>query len=151
MRRDPLALVLRVSSVVLFTYFTLSHWFFPAAFFDALGIREPVLDSPFLLSQLRLIGAMVAGYAASLVIIARDLPRYRPILRVVLAVGAMCTAIFVGEVAAGSLPPQFLVNAGLLGGQWLAVVALLTSDRPTGGSRGPEPLLRAPEHRSERP
>jgi hypothetical protein len=72
---------------VLFAYFTLSHWFFPGVFFDALGIGASTLDSPFLLSQL--------------------------------------VMVFVGEVAAGNLPARFLVNAGLLGGQWLAVVTLL--------------------------
>lgn len=124
-----LSIVLRGSAIFLFGYFTLSHWFFPRAFFEALGVRGPVLDSTFLLSQLRLIGAMVAGYSAILLLCARDPQRHRPALWVVLAVGAMCTAVFVGQVSAGTLPRPFLVNAALLAAPLVTVLGLLRRGR----------------------
>jgi len=130
-----LALTLRVSAVFLLVYFTASHWFFPTFFFRALGIEAREVASHFVLSQLRLIGAMVAGYAIILVIVAGDLARYLPVLWTVIAVGAMCTAVFVGQVAAGTLPVGFLVNAGALVLQMLAVIGLGWRGRPRGAHR----------------
>jgi hypothetical protein len=134
--RSALAVVLRVSAVVLAVYFTCSHWFFPHQFFRALGIMGPEPDSDFVLSQLRLIGAMVAGYAVVLWIIARDIERFRPILGVVLLVGTAAVGIFVGQVVMGTLPRPFLVNAGLLALQVFIVLALRPWRGLDTGARG---------------
>jgi hypothetical protein len=106
------ALVL--SAVCEVVWFTGSHWFWHRRFFNGLGIDGPELESPFVRSQLQLIGGMVLGYALITLHIARDPTGQRDLLRIVMVIGAIMIAIFLGNVASGSVPPQFLVNAGLL-------------------------------------
>lgn len=113
-----------ISAIVEFVYFSLSHWFFHREFFHALGIRGPDLESPFVISQLQLIGAMVMGYALMNLVIASDPLRYRPLLKLILAIGSVCIAIFVVSVWVGTLPTMFLVNAALVLAQ-VALVAML--------------------------
>jgi hypothetical protein len=126
--------VLRTSAVAELLYFTGSHWFFHHRFFNALGITGPDLDSPFVISQLQIIGLLVLGYSLLGFIIASDPVRYRAVLATILLVGVGCIAIFVGSVAAGTLPAPFLVNAVLLAiqiglGVWLFPKDLAKSER----------------------
>lgn len=125
MNDRPLSWWLRGSGLFLGAYFTVSHWFFPKAFFRALEETGPELDSPFLLSQLQLIGAMVLGYAALCWLVAREPARHHEVLRIILGVGALSTLIFVGSVALGRLPAVFLVNAGVLLLQMSVVAGLM--------------------------
>lgn len=131
-RGRRLSLLLRLFAVIEVAYFTASHWFFPRRFFSSLGIAPNETDSPFVRSQLQLIGAMVLGYALLFWVIAREPRRHRPVMAVVLAVGVVCTVIFGGNVAAGAVPPRFLVNAGLLVIQ-MAVTAWLFPWRDDAG------------------
>ncbi len=124
-RMNLLKIVIKVTSLFLLIYFTASHWFFHKLFFNSLGIHGADLESPFVISQLQLIGGMVAGYALLCFIIARDLDRLKDVLKVVLLVGAISVVIFVGNVAMGTLPVPFLVNAGFLAGQIFIVLILL--------------------------
>ena len=91
-------------------------------YFNALGIQGPDLESPFVRSQLQLIGALVLGYALMNLVIARDPERYRDVLAVIIAIGLCCIVIFIGNVLAGTLPALFLINAVLLTIQ-IAIVA----------------------------
>lgn len=116
--------VLWISAAIELLYFTASHWFFHRAFFNMLGIDGPDLDSPFVISQLQLIGAQVMGYALMNFLIASDPERYRPLMALILAVGVGCIAIFIGNVWAGTLPALFLLNAALLAVQIALVTAL---------------------------
>jgi hypothetical protein len=116
--------VLWLIAAIELAYFTGSHWFFHRAFFNALGITGPDLESPFVISQLQLIGVLVMGYALMNVIIARDPERYRPFMAVILAVGIGCVIVFVGSVWAGTLPALFLINALLLSVQVVLVACL---------------------------
>lgn len=113
-KEKMLKVVLWLGAAVDLGYFTASHWFFHRWFFHTLGIRGPDLESPFVISQLQLIGALVMGYALLNVVIARDPVRYREIMKIVLLVGCVCTFIFIGNVVAGTLPPLFLTTAALL-------------------------------------
>ncbi len=113
-----------ISALAEFVYFSLSHWFFHRPFFNTLGIHGPDLESPFVISQLQLIGVLVMGYAVMNLVIASDPPRYRPLLKVILAIGALCIAIFIVSVQTGTLPVMFLVNAALVLVQ-VALVAIL--------------------------
>lgn len=116
--------VLLISGIVELVYFTASHWFFHRAFFNALGVNGPELESPFVISQLQLIGALVMGYALMNLLIAGDPERNHPLMALILAVGLGCIAIFIGNVWAGTLPALFLLNAMLLAVQ-IALVAML--------------------------
>lgn len=113
-----------ISALAEFVYFSLSHWFFHREFFHALGIHGPDLESPFVISQLQLIGALVMGYALMNLVIAGDPVRYRPFLNLILTIGSICIAIFVVSVWVGTLPAMFLVNAALVLAQ-VALVAML--------------------------
>ncbi len=113
-----------ISAIVDFVYFSLSHWFFHREFFRTLGIHRPDLESPFVISQLQLIGVLVMGYALMNLVIASDPLRYRPLLILILAIGSACIAVFVVSVWVGTLPAMFLVNAALVLAQ-VAVVAML--------------------------
>jgi hypothetical protein len=117
-----------LSALAEFVYFSLSHWFFHREFFHALGIHGPDLESPFVVSQLQLIGAMVMGYALMNLIVASDPLRYRPLLTLILAIGSICVAIFVVSVCVGTLPAMFLVNAAMVFVQ-VALVAMLLPAR----------------------
>ncbi|MBY0564717.1 MAG: hypothetical protein K2P58_11065 [Hyphomonadaceae bacterium] len=112
-----------IGGIVELVYFTASHWFFHRAFFNALGVNGPELESPFVISQLQLIGALVMGYALMNLLIAGDPERNRPLMALILAVGLGCIAIFIGNVWAGTLPALFLLNATLLAVQ----IALVTT------------------------
>lgn len=116
--------VLWVSGLIQIIYFTSSHWVYPHAFFNFLGIYGADLDSTFVQSQLQLIGMMVLGFALMNFVIARDPVRYRPIMAIIFIVGWGCVAIFVGHVMAGTLPNRFLINAALLAVQ-LVIVGIL--------------------------
>lgn len=120
--------ILWTSAIAEFVYFSLSHWFFHRFFFNALGIHGPDLESPFVVSQLQLIGAMVMGYSLLMIVTALDPGRHRRPLGVILAVGATCIAIFLGNVAAGTLPPLFLINAVLLAIQVGATLILFPAE-----------------------
>ncbi len=95
---DFLKIVLRGTSLFLLIYFTASHWFFHRFFFNLLGIQGADLESPFVISQLQLIGGMVAGYALLCLMIARDIDRLKDVLKVVLLVGAISVVIFIGTL-----------------------------------------------------
>ena len=119
-----LKMVLWLSAAVDLIYFTASHWFFHRLFFNALGIHGADLESPFVISQLQLIGALVMGYALLNVVIAHDPLRYREIMKVILLIGCVCVSIFIGSVAAGTLPSLFLINAALLSLQIVVVACI---------------------------
>ena len=116
--------VLCLSGLTEIIYFTSSHWFYHRAFFNFLGIYGADLESPFVQSQLQLIGLLVLGYALMTFLIASDPMRYRPLMAVIFVIGIGCIAIFIGWVIAGTLPPMFLVNAALLAVQLTAVGVL---------------------------
>lgn len=107
------ALLWSIGIVDLF-YFTASHLFFPLAFFQALGASGPDLDSPFVISQLQLIGTLALGYSLMNFIIATDPERNRTLMALNLCIGTVFTAIFVGGVHIETLPAPFLINAMLL-------------------------------------
>ena len=116
--------ILRAAAFVEVGYFTASHWFFHQRFFNWLGIDGPDLNSPFVVSQLRLIGALVLGFAALGWIAASDPRRHRAVIQVLLLTGSACVMIFVSSVITGALPPQFLLNAMLLALPILLVTVL---------------------------
>ncbi len=124
-RLSLLRRTLWISALAEFAYFSLSHWLFHRGFFHALGIQGPDLESPFVVSQLQLIGALVMGYALINLIIASDPVRYRPLLTLILVIGSLCIAIFVVSVWVGTLPAMFLVNAALVLAQVVLVAMLL--------------------------
>lgn len=107
-------ILLWVCAIAEVAYFTASHWFYHRLFFNTLGIKGPILESTFVISQLQLIGALVLGYAALTLLAASDPPKHRSTIKVVLVVGAMATAIFVGNIALGRLPIEFGANAVVL-------------------------------------
>lgn len=113
--------LLRVSALVEFAYFSLSHWFAPTLFFSTLGIDAVEIVSPFVRSQLQLIGAMVMGYSLVNLLVASDPRPYRGVMGIVLVVGIACIAIFLGHIVAGTLPVLFAINAALLAIQVLAI------------------------------
>lgn len=123
-RLQLLKATLWISAIAEFVYFSTSHWFFHRAFFNALGIHGADLDSPFVISQLQLIGAMVMGYALMNLIIASDPVRYRPLLALILVIGTLCIAIFTISVWIGTLPALFMINAAILLVQVALVAAL---------------------------
>ena len=123
-KQSALKLVLRSMAVFLLLYFTASHWFFHRFFFHTLGITGPELESPFVASQLQLIGAMVLGFALTLFLIAHEPRAHAGPMKVVLVVGALCSVIFIANVLAGTLPLHFLVNAGVLMAASAMTVAL---------------------------
>lgn len=136
-RSALLKIVIQGSSLFLLIYFTASHWFFHRFFFNSLGVQGPDLESPFVISQLQLIGGMVAGYALLCLMIAKDLDRLKDVLKVVLLVGGISVVIFIGNVVRGTLPAAFLLNAALLSGQILIVLVLLPrADAVVAASRG---------------
>jgi hypothetical protein len=114
--------LLRLAALIEFVYFSLSHWFAPELFFTNLGIPASEVASPFVRSQLQLIGVFVAGFSLLNLMVAGDPPRYKAVMAIVLAVGAGAVAIFIGNVCAGLLPGLFLANALLLSIQ-IALVA----------------------------
>ena len=142
MSRQPfsfLSTVLRVSALVEFVYFSLSHWFAPALFFTTLGIDVAEVASPFVRSQLQLIGAMVMGYSLINLLVASNPHQHRDVMGIVLFVGAVCIAIFVGHIIAGTLPVLFVFNVVLLAVQILAVALLFPwSTAPTSCRAGPQ-------------
>lgn len=116
-----LPVLLRLFALVEFVYFSLSHWFVPTLFFSSLGITPSEVASPFVRSQLQLIGVLVMGYALLNLLVAADPRRQRGVMAIVLIVGAACVAVFVGHVFAGTLPMLFSGNAVLLSIQILLV------------------------------
>lgn len=116
-------IVLRSAAVIEAGYFTASHWFFHAYFFNALGIHGAELGSAFVISQLQLIGALVLGFALLSWIAASDPLKYRAVVQVILLIGCLCTSIFVYSVVTGRLPIQFSFNAVLVALQLLFVTA----------------------------
>lgn len=112
--KSALPWLLRLAALIEFVYFSLSHWFAPELFFTSLGISATEVASPFVRSQLQLIGLFVAGFSLLNLLIAGDPPRYKAVMAIVLAVGAGAVGVFIGNYSAGLLPGLFLVNALLI-------------------------------------
>lgn len=121
--------LLRTFAVLEFIYFSLSHWFAPALFFTTLGIDANAVASPFVRSQLQLIGAMVMGYSLTFLVVATDPFKYRDFLKISILVGIFAIGIFAMHVAAGTLPKLFAVNALMLSMQ-VGLVVWLFPKRP---------------------
>jgi hypothetical protein len=121
--------LLRTFAVLEFIYFSLSHWFAPALFFTTLGIDPNAVASPFVRSQLQLIGAMVMGYSLTFLVVATDPFKYRDFLKISILVGIFAIGIFAMHVAAGTLPKLFAVNALMLSMQ-VGLVVWLFPKRP---------------------
>lgn len=119
--------LLRVFALFEFVYFSLSHWFAPKLFFTTLGVDAAEVASPFVRSQLQLIGAMVMGYSLLNLLVASDPHRHRGVMAIVLVVGTACVAIFLGHILAGTLPMLFAANAVLLSIQVLAIAWMFPS------------------------
>ncbi len=111
-----------MTAFVEFVYFSLSHWFAPELFFTSLGIPAAEVASPFVRSQLQLIGVFVMGISLLNLLIASDPPRYKAVMAIVLAVGGGAVVIFIGNVYAGLLPRLFLANALMISIQ-IALIA----------------------------
>ncbi len=116
----PLRILLTISAACEVLWFTSSHWFWHRRFFNLLAVHGPDLESTFVISQLQLIGAMVMGYALTMLLIARDPVKYREVLRIVLFTGVIAALIFVGNVVTGRMSPMFLINASMLTAQFVA-------------------------------
>lgn len=132
-RNDQILIILlRIFALIEFVYFSLSHWFTPTYFFTSLGIDATEVASQFVRSQLQLIGAMVMGYSLLNLVVASDLRKNRDVMSIILLVGLVCTGIFIGHVAAGTLPKIFLINALMLLTQILIAAWLFPWRQSTG-------------------
>lgn len=109
-----LSVLLRITAVFIFVYFSLSHWFFWKPFFNFLGIYGSDLESRFVTSQLHLIAFMVMGYSLLLYLISTNPRKHRGTMVVVMLVGLGCSSVFIGNVLLGTLPKGFLLNTLIL-------------------------------------